>query len=138
MRIIMEYSCFSMTQSLHCCRIGSIMALGRYVVDGPMSILVLFEVRHFRDWLLLAVRDPDRLAASSLERYFDYLCGPIGQPSLFEHQVRHYDSKHAMEVADRLHELARMPVKLIWGAGDAWQVVDWAPQACTRPYRDPS
>lgn len=31
-----------------------------------------------------------------------------------------------MEVAERLHELGRIPVKLIWGENDAWQVVDWA------------
>ena len=49
----------------------------------------------------------------------------IGRTSLTG-QVRHYDPKHTMDVADRYHELGRIPVKLIWGADDEWQVVDWA------------
>jgi pimeloyl-ACP methyl ester carboxylesterase len=31
-----------------------------------------------------------------------------------------------MEVAPRLGELGVLPVQLVWGANDAWQVVDWA------------
>ncbi|KAM0425075.1 hypothetical protein ACHAPT_009634 [Fusarium lateritium] len=81
---------------------------------------------HFREWLLSAVKNPSKLEQSSLNSYLDYISGPIGQPSLFEHQVRHYDPKHTMEVAPRLGELAKIPVQLIWGADDAWQVVDWA------------
>jgi pimeloyl-ACP methyl ester carboxylesterase len=81
---------------------------------------------HFREWLLSAVKNPDKLEKSSLNTYLDYISGPIGQPSLFEHQVRHYDPKHTLEVAPRLGELEKLPVQLIWGADDAWQVVDWA------------
>lgn len=81
---------------------------------------------HFRDWLLGAVHDRQRFADGPLETYLDYISGWIGQPSLFQHQVRHYDPVHTLEVADRLSELGRLPVQLIWGADDAWQVVDWA------------
>ncbi|WP_287124468.1 alpha/beta hydrolase [Chromohalobacter sp.] len=81
---------------------------------------------HFREWLLTAVHDRRALMASALETYLDFISGPIGQPSLFQHQVRHYDSKHTLEIADRLHELGSLPVKLIWGANDAWQSVDYA------------
>ena len=81
---------------------------------------------HFRSWLLSAVYDKARLENTSLDTFLDYISGPIGQGSLFQHQVRHYDPKHTMDVADRYHELARIPVKLIWGADDEWQVVDWA------------
>ncbi|RSL96933.1 hypothetical protein CEP52_011180 [Fusarium oligoseptatum] len=81
---------------------------------------------HFREWLLSAVKNPNKFEQSSLDSYLDYISGPIGQPSLFEHQVRHYDPKHTMEVTPRLGELAKLPVQLIWGADDAWQVVDWA------------
>jgi pimeloyl-ACP methyl ester carboxylesterase len=81
---------------------------------------------HFKTWLLSAVADQDKLAQSSLETYLDYISGPIGQASLFEHQIRHYDPKHTMEVAPRLGELGRLPVQLIWGKDDMWQVVDWA------------
>ncbi|CAJ2510408.1 Uu.00g051110.m01.CDS01 [Anthostomella pinea] len=81
---------------------------------------------HFREWLLSAVHDKQKLADSSLDTFLDYISGPIGQPSLFQHQVRHYDPKHTMEIGDRLHELGKLPVKLLWGADDAWQVMDWA------------
>ncbi|KAF5020238.1 hypothetical protein F66182_7755 [Fusarium sp. NRRL 66182] len=81
---------------------------------------------HFKEWLLSAVKNPEKLEQSSLNTYLDYISGPIGQPSLFAHQVRHYDPKHTLEVAPRLGELEKLPVQLIWGANDAWQVVDWA------------
>ncbi|WP_428526051.1 alpha/beta fold hydrolase [Roseibium sp.] len=81
---------------------------------------------HFRDWLFSTVEDKDRLAESALGAYLDFISGPVGQGSLFQHQVRHYDPKHTMEIADRYAELGEKPVQLIWGADDAWQVVDWA------------
>lgn len=57
--------------------------------------------------------------------YLGMITGPVGQASLFQHQVAHYDPRHTLVVADRLHELAAMPVQVIWGEDDAWQVVDW-------------
>ena len=81
---------------------------------------------HFREWLLSAVWDKDAFAAGPLETYVEMISGPIGQGSYFQHQARHYESKHTMEIADRLHELGKLPVKIIWGADDAWQSVDWA------------
>ncbi|MEM7222280.1 MAG: alpha/beta hydrolase [Pseudomonadota bacterium] len=80
----------------------------------------------FRQWILSTVHDPARLAAESLERYLDYISGPLGQASFFQHQVRHYDPRHTAELSDRLHELGRLPVQIIWGEQDAWQSVDWA------------
>ncbi|KAE8418934.1 alpha/beta hydrolase [Aspergillus pseudocaelatus] len=81
---------------------------------------------HFKEWLLSAVYDKKSFTDTSLNTFLEYISGPIGQGSLFQHQVRHYDPKHTMEIANRLHELGRMPVKLVWGADDAWQVVNWA------------
>lgn len=81
---------------------------------------------HFKIWLLSTVQNKEKLKNSSLDTFLDYISGPIGQGSLFQHQVRHYDPKHTMDIADRYHELAAIPVKLIWGADDEWQVVDWA------------
>lgn len=81
---------------------------------------------HFREWLLSAVHDKQRFADTSLDTFLGYICGPVGQPSLFQHQVRHYDPKHTMEIVGRYHELGSLPVKLIWGAEDRWQVIDWA------------
>jgi len=82
--------------------------------------------RHFREWILSAVHYKDRLAASSMDNYLDFISNPIGQASLFQHQVTHYHPKHTASVSDRYPELGKLPVQLIWGANDAWQVVDWA------------
>ena len=81
---------------------------------------------HFRAWLHSAVEHKDRLANSAMETYLDFISGPIGQASFFQHQVRHYDSKHTLEVAPRYGELGNIPVQLIWGADDAWQDPHWA------------
>ena len=81
---------------------------------------------HFRDWILSTVHDQDRIRAESLEKFVDYISGPVGQGSFFQHQVGHYDHKHTSELTDRIGELGRLPVQIIWGEKDAWQVVEWA------------
>lgn len=81
---------------------------------------------HFRDWLLSAVCDKQALADGPLETYVEMISGPVGQGSYFQHQARTYEARHTMEIADRLHELGALPVKIIWGANDAWQSLDWA------------
>ena len=81
---------------------------------------------HFREWLYSTVQNKDRLADTSMETYLDFICGPVGQASFFQHQVMHYDPKHTEEVAPRYAELGQNPVQLIWGADDAWQVEAWA------------
>ena len=81
---------------------------------------------HFREWLYSTVENKAQLAATSLQAYLDFISNPVGQGSLFQHQVRHYDPRHTADIADRLGELGKRPVQLIWGADDAWQVVDWA------------
>lgn len=68
----------------------------------------------------------ERLAETSMEVFLDFISGPIGQGSLFQHQVMRYDPKHTDEVASRYSELGNLPVQLIWGADDTWQAVDWA------------
>ncbi len=81
---------------------------------------------HFRDWLLSTVQNKERLAETAMATYLNFISGPVGQGSFFQHQVRHYRPDHTSEVADRYPELGRLPVQLIWGADDAWQVVSWA------------
>ncbi|MGI9423827.1 MAG: alpha/beta fold hydrolase [Hyphomicrobiaceae bacterium] len=81
---------------------------------------------HFREWLLSTVNNKQGLTDTALETYLDYISGPIGQGSLFQHQVRHYDPKHTLEISGRLTELSALPVQIIWGEDDAWQVMDWA------------
>ena len=81
---------------------------------------------HFRNWILSTVHSKDRLCAESLETFVNYISGPVGQGSFFQHQVRHYDHKHTSELDDRISELGKLPVQILWGENDAWQVVDWA------------
>lgn len=81
---------------------------------------------HFRDWLLSTVEQKEAFETGALETYVDLISGPVGQASLFQHQVAHYDHKHTSEISDRLAELSAMPVQIIWGENDSWQVVDWA------------
>ena len=81
---------------------------------------------YFRDWILSTVHDKDRIRAGSLDAFVDLISGPVGQGSFFQHQVSHYDPKHTAELDDRLAELGNLPVQIIWGENDAWQVVDWA------------
>ena len=81
---------------------------------------------HFRNWILSTVHDQARLRSESLETYLDYISGPVGQGSFFQHQVGHYDHRHTSELNNRLHELGNLPVQIIWGENDAWQAVDWA------------
>lgn len=81
---------------------------------------------HFKDWLLSTVEDQKKLADSSLDTFLGYISGSVGQASFFQHQIRHYDPKHTMEISHRLHELKDIPVQIIWGENDSWQVTDWA------------
>lgn len=81
---------------------------------------------HFRDWLKTAVVNKEMFEKGPLDTYLEYISGPVGQGSLFQHQIRHYDPRHTLEIANRLNELGEIPVKLIWGLKDAWQLPDWA------------
>lgn len=81
---------------------------------------------HFREWLLSAVENKERFSADALEPFIELISGPVGQGSLFQHQIAHYDHRHTSEISDRLAELSGLPVQIIWGENDAWQVVEWA------------
>ena len=81
---------------------------------------------HFRAWLLSTVNNKQGLTDTALDTYIDFISGPIGQGSLFQHQVGHYDSKHTAELTDRIQELGNLPVQIIWGEDDVWQNVEWA------------
>lgn len=81
---------------------------------------------HFRDWLLSTVENKEQLEKTALDTYLAFISNPIGQASLFQHQVRHYEPHHTDDLTPRLHELGTIPVQIIWGAEDAWQVSTWA------------
>lgn len=81
---------------------------------------------HFEEWILSTVVDQTRLRAEALDHYLAQITGPVGQASLFQHQVRHYDARHTMELNDHLGTMTAFPVHIIWGAEDGWQILDWA------------
>ncbi len=77
--------------------------------------------------LRMVVQDESIMAGDVLDSYLDVISGPIGQPSFFQHQVRHYDSRYTSEISDRLATLGhRLPVQILWGAADQWQPLHWA------------
>ena len=74
--------------------------------------------------LRMTVHNSARMPDALLESYLAPLSGPIGQASFFHHQVRHYDSRHTRELTPHLGRIdLPRPVRLLWGAEDAWQPV---------------
>ncbi len=81
---------------------------------------------HFREWLLSTVSNKRHLSESALDTYFDFVSCPVGQASLFQHQVGRCDHRQTEEIADHLSELGEMPVQIVRSEDDQWQVVAWA------------
>jgi pimeloyl-ACP methyl ester carboxylesterase len=75
--------------------------------------------------LKMTVHKEAGMPAEVLETYLSAIAGPIGQPSFFQHQVRHYDSRYTEEITADLKTIA-CPTQIIWGAEDRWQPVHWA------------
>ena len=82
--------------------------------------------QHFSEWIFTAAFDHENLRSGPLETYLDMISGPVGQASLFQHQIMHYDPVHTSKLTERLHELGNLPIQLVWGEDDQWQVIDWA------------
>ncbi len=81
----------------------------------------------FTKQLKMTVHDKSAMEGEQLESYLAAISGPIGQPSFFQHQVRHYDSRYTAEITDRLGALGQnLPVQIIWGESDEWQPVAYA------------
>lgn len=95
-------------------------------LDGILQAPDAMHRAHFAEWLLSAVHGTEAMRDGPLDAYLEMISGPVGQASLVQHQMRHYDARHTMEIAGRLAELGRVPVQLVWGAEDAWQSVDYA------------
>ena len=96
---------------------------------GLESLIAASEPKHrqhFSEWIFTAAYDHENLQSGSLETYLDMISGPVGQASLFQHQIMHYDHVHTSKLTDRIHELGNLPIQLVWGADDQWQIVDWA------------
>ncbi|RED47759.1 alpha/beta fold hydrolase [Aestuariispira insulae] len=81
---------------------------------------------HFHDWLSSAVHDKAAFAEGAQAYFLELISNPIGQASLFQHQIRHYDPTHTQEVVPHLDRLGEIPVQILWGQNDEWQMVDWA------------
>jgi pimeloyl-ACP methyl ester carboxylesterase len=75
--------------------------------------------------LRMAVHDKSVMDGELLDLYLDAISGPVGQPSFFQHQVAHYDSRYTEEIAPRLGELGEIPTQILWGEADEWQPVDY-------------
>lgn len=95
-------------------------------LETLMSASASSHRAHFREWILSATAQPDKLVEESMDCYLEMICGPVGQASLFQHQIKHYDPIHTMKLTDQLPQLGSIPVQLIWGENDNWQVTDWA------------
>jgi len=95
-------------------------------LDGLLAQAPQAHRAQFHDWMLTAVEDRDGLRAGALDRYLAAICGPVGQASFIQHQMRHYDPRHTLEVHDRLARPQPFLVHLIWGASDQWQQPAWA------------
>lgn len=94
-------------------------------LDALISATDADHRAHTRSWLETAITDPARLTDGTVDAYLEMVAGPIGQASLYQHQVAHYDAKHTLGVGARLGEL-KMPVQILWGEKDAWQDIAWA------------
>ena len=96
---------------------------------GLKSLIAASEAdhrQHFSDWIFTAAFDHENLRSGPLETYLDMISGPVGQSSLFQHQIMHYDPVHTSKLTERLQELGNLPIQLVWGADDQWQITDWA------------
>ncbi len=91
-------------------------------VDGDQHATMLTRQ------LNMTVYDKKIMDGDTLDAYLRPISGPIGQPSFFQHQVRHYDSRYTEEIAGSLSELAKLGVRLIWGEEDEWQPMHYARQ----------
>jgi pimeloyl-ACP methyl ester carboxylesterase len=75
--------------------------------------------------LRMTVHNKERMSGEVLGAYLEPLSGELGKISFFAHQVSHYDSRYTQETAADLKKLA-MPVKILWGEEDQWQLVYYA------------
>lgn len=73
----------------------------------------------------MAVFHKDRMQGETLMRYLEPLCGVVGQPSFYQHQVAHYNACYTMDFAEKLPQL-KVPVQILWGSQDEWQPVAYA------------
>lgn len=73
----------------------------------------------------MAVFHKDRMQGETLMRYLEPLCGVVGQPSFYQHQVAHYNACYTMDFAEKLPQL-KVQVQILWGSQDEWQPVAYA------------
>lgn len=74
--------------------------------------------------LKMAVFNKHLMTEQRLESYLAPLCGVMGQPSFYQHQVAHYNACYTSDFAEKLPQL-QLPVQILWGAEDEWQPVEY-------------
>lgn len=74
--------------------------------------------------LQMAVFNKHVMTEEKLESYLAPLCGVVGQPSFYQHQVAHYNACYTADFSEKLPQL-RLPVQILWGAQDEWQPVEY-------------
>lgn len=101
----------------------------RAIIDDHLETYASMSPESFEDMLTrqltMTVANPAAMSGETLAGYLAPHRSPIGRQSFFEHQVRHYDSRHTAEITGRLRKL-RTPTKILWGAEDRWQNVAYA------------
>jgi pimeloyl-ACP methyl ester carboxylesterase len=103
----------------------------RIISTGLDSLMRSTDEEHrsrFTKQLEMVVYDKSIMSGELLDEYLSAISGPIGQSSFFQHQVRHYDSCYTEEITDKLNELGKLPVQILWGENDEWQNVSYAHQ----------
>lgn len=75
--------------------------------------------------LAMAVFDKSVMQGALLEEYLAPISGVVGQPTFYQHQVAHYDSRYTADFAERLPAMD-LPVQILWGAEDEWQPLAYA------------
>lgn len=96
--------------------------------DHYADYALIPATEHYRAmWrqLKMAVFNKDRMTEQRLDSYLAPLCGVVGQPSFYQHQVAHYNECYTSDFAEKLPQL-RLPVQILWGAEDEWQPVEYA------------
>ena len=103
-------------------------ATWREIIANRLDEYAAMSAEDFEEMLTRQLRMTvvdEAMPEDDLRTYLAPHRGALGRASFFEHQVRHYDSRHTEELTDRLGELS-LPVRILWGREDRWQPTHYA------------
>ncbi|MDW3224641.1 MAG: alpha/beta fold hydrolase [Paracoccaceae bacterium] len=109
---------------LDSCKFDSWPSAGtkQQISDGLEALIGKTDQEHrdnFCEWLLTTVENKEPFDADALKVFLGYISGPVGQASLFQRQISHYDAKHTVAIKDNLTRLGEPTMQIIWGEKDA-------------------